>query len=641
MKKQLIRTDVEKCVGCNTCVAVCPQLFANKIYKDEADNIKIEVINENCVACGECIRHCPHDARYYEDDTPKFFDALKNNSVDAIVVAPAFVLNYPQDYKQVFAWLKSKGVKYIWDTSFGADITTVLYVKAIKELGLKTVIAQPCRTVVNSIQRFYPNLIPLLSPVGSPMHCTAVYMRKEVGIKNIWGVSPCISKGDEFQAYGELKGNVSFKKLLEVYRKETNGHFNKSCDFDSPEALVGFWYPTPGGLKESVEQVFGKGFHIKRIEGPHVVQEYLMKINEKPNNLPLVIDILNCTEGCMVGTGTEYLGKLPTEDMMDAQLVAKTAEIKSRKKSRKINVDPKDIVQMLYQKLNLSDYTVTYENWSQSYNQMVNTTEKRMDEGYSLLLKETDLEKHKNCPACGFNTCENACRAIILGYNIPESCREYAKKQAKLEHDEVLSINKSLEKNRLVSEELKSFSRHLQDKVKDINEVVGNITVESEKTADFMSNITNSMRDIDDSSNVTLKNINDLKVIFGEFDKMAKTIQNIADQTNLLALNASIEAARAGEHGRGFSVVAEEVKKLADESKITVNHVAGNNVLAEKSLAVIYDSAQSLEVSIHDIGISIENVLSTAKSTSYSLQQLSSNIDHLVIDSEKIKMPEE
>ena len=150
-------------------------------------------------------------------------------------------------------------------------------------------------------------------------------------------------------------------------------------------------------------------------------------------------------------------------------------------------------------------------------------------------------------------------------------------------------------------------------------EVIDNTVVEMKKIADVMKKTSDEIANLGNQSS--------------EISSIVQVIKEIADQTNLLALNAAIEAARAGEQGRGFAVVADEVRKLAERTSIAtgeisrkidsiqhstqaavagmadaVNQVGGGVVLAEQageSLNRIKDGAGRVVASVQDISHSL------------------------------------
>ena len=132
------------CVGCNKCIRECPSLLANV-----AKEGRIEVDPAKCIQCGACFDACRHCARDYEDDTELFLQNLKSGKKYSIIVAPAFIANYPNTYKKIFGYLKNLGVNHIYSVSYGADITTWAYINYILETNRIGLISQPCPAVVN------------------------------------------------------------------------------------------------------------------------------------------------------------------------------------------------------------------------------------------------------------------------------------------------------------------------------------------------------------------------------------------------------------------------------------------------------------------------------------------------------------
>ena len=171
-------------------------------------------------------------------------------------------------------------------------------------------------------------------------------------------------------------------------------------------------------------------------------------------------------------------------------------------------------------------------------------------------------------------------------------------------------------------------AKELEDSVMAMSESTQKQSKSLEETANAVREITESMQGVDSKAQEVVQQGDDIKKILG-------FIAEIADQTNLLALNAAIEAARAGEHGRGFAVVADEVRNLAERTQKSLGEIGASVNLLVQS---INDMGEAIKVQMGSIEhinesiVALEEITNHNTQTAYKTQEISLGVEHIAQD---------
>ena len=546
--RSLITNELDRCVGCNRCVRSCPVDEANITYA-EGDKILVKVDNSKCIACGSCLDACHHGSRHYEDDTERFFEDLSQGVQISMFAAPAIRTN-SGDWGRMLTWFRSLGVNKIYDVSLGADICTWAHIRYLQKNGIRPIVSQPCPAIVNYVLMHNNDLLKYLSPVHSPMLCAAVFMRKyeKVG-ERIAALSPCIAKAHEFEATRIVDYNITFKKLFQYIEKNNITFPTQPGTFDCYTAGLGSLFPAPGGLKENVEYYLGKSIRVDKSEGTQVVYKALDEYALAPESkLPILFDVLNCAEGCNLGTGCYH-----NNNMFDINTTMDKLRQSSMQEDNRQYLD--DLYRHFDETLLLDDFIRRYQTVPA---QKIRVTDEGLERAFLSLGKEDEKSRNYDCAACGSDRCRDMALQIAKGINTPLNCLEKAHNDMKQEHDAAVADLAGFEKVLTDTEHIKDLTAEIVTSIDDITEAIES------------------------------------------YNRMIADIEKIALQVNIISLNASIEAARAGQHGRAFSVVAEEIRRLAKTSDESAQMTKEASVKATGAVDAVHGLVSTISGSIND-----------------------------------------
>lgn len=237
---EYLKLKKSNCVNCYKCIRHCP------VKSIKYSTGQAQIVSDECILCGQCFVVCPQNAKEIRNDVPHAIELLKEGNVIASV-APSFVANYPgATIATMEKALKRLGFSAVEETAIGASIVKAEYENIIREGKQEVIISTCCHSVNTLVEKYYPEVLPYLATVLSPMqaHCQKI-KRENPGAKNVF-IGPCISKKAEAEAYpGYVDCVLTFEELSAWFKQEGVSIEQGEDHLEESRARL---FPTSGGI---------------------------------------------------------------------------------------------------------------------------------------------------------------------------------------------------------------------------------------------------------------------------------------------------------------------------------------------------------------------------------------------------------
>ncbi len=417
-----IQTLTDRCRKCYACVRNCP-VKAIRVRKDCA-----EVLHARCIGCGKCIKVCSQQAKVISDQLTGAKELL-GGSIPVVAVLGG---SYPASFSgvrpgQLVEGLKRLGFCEVHEGTSGAEIIARQYASLLSDPSQPSLISSHCPTIVELIQRHYPQLVKNLVQVASPMIASGRLIkacRREP--TRVVYISSCIAgkfESTDEQVSGAIDRVLTYDELGRLFCDEgIDLPRLRDSEFDGLEPKDGRLFPIPGGPFKAYGAEAGLlDPDFISTEGEESALELIQDL-AGGRIKPRLADVRFCRGGCIGGPGknnrlTTFAKRKLILDYFSKPIPYRTADH--------------------YQGAGKSPETL------RSFSNKLHRLENPSSEAIRRTLEETNKfgdSDELNCGSCGYRSCRALATAVHQGLAETDMCLPYSLKR--LEEDRYILAQK-------------------------------------------------------------------------------------------------------------------------------------------------------------------------------------------------------